>query len=87
MSSRGTFAGVAPSGRFVMLGATTGLEMFHQALANWPILVSTWVGGPRPTLTQNFASCTGTLPRTTPNTIEAVAGGSPYSTRCGSHVR
>ena len=30
-------------------------------------------GDPRPTLTQNFASCTGTLPRTTRNTLEGSA--------------
>ena len=34
MSSRGTFAGIALSGRIVMSGATTGLEMLEQALAN-----------------------------------------------------
>ena len=38
----------------------------------WPIGLS-WnrpgKGDPQPTLTQNFASCTGTLPRTTPNTF------------------
>ena len=42
MSSSGKFAGVAPSGRIVMSGATTGLEMLEQALANWPILELTW---------------------------------------------
>ena len=41
MSSRETFAGVALSGRIVMSGAPTGLEMLEQALANWPILEST----------------------------------------------
>ena len=46
MSSRGTFAGVAPSGRIVMSGATTGWEMLEQAPANWPIVESTWEGGP-----------------------------------------
>ena len=46
MSSRGTFAGVAPSGPIVMSGATTGLEMLEQALPNWPILESTWEGEP-----------------------------------------
>ena len=30
----------------VMSGATTALEMLEQALANWPILESTWQGGP-----------------------------------------
>ena len=34
MSSRGTFAGVARSGGIIMSGATTGLEMLEQALAN-----------------------------------------------------
>ena len=44
--SRGTCAGVAPSGRIVMSGSTTGLEMLQQALAHCPIVESTWEGGP-----------------------------------------
>ena len=34
VSSRGTLAGVPPSGEIVMSGATTGLEMLKEALAN-----------------------------------------------------
>ena len=73
MSSRGTFVGVALSGRIVMSGATTGLEMLEEALANWPILESTWEGRPRPRIDQKFASRTGVRPRATPNTIEGSA--------------
>ena len=54
MSSRRTFAGVAPSGRIVLSGATTGLEMLEQALANWPIPESTWEGGPPPRIDAKF---------------------------------
>ena len=46
MSSRGTFAGVAPSGRIVISGAATGLGMLEQALADGPILESTLEGEP-----------------------------------------
>ena len=46
MSPRGEFAGVAPTGRIIMSGATTGLDMLEQALANWPNLESTRGGGP-----------------------------------------
>ena len=46
VSSRGTFAGVAPSCRIAMSGGTTGLEMLERAMANWPILELTWEGGP-----------------------------------------
>ena len=70
MSSREEFAGVAPSGRIVMSGATTGLEMLDQALANWPVLESTRGGGLLPAFTQSFATCTGPRPAATPNTID-----------------
>ena len=33
MSSREEFAGIAPSGRVVISGATTGLEVLKRALA------------------------------------------------------
>ena len=59
-----------------MSGATTGLQMREQTLTNGPILESTWEGEPRPTLTQRFASCTGTRPRAMPNTFEGSAGAS-----------
>ena len=48
MCFREEFAGVARSGRIDMSGATTGLEMLEQALANWPVLESTRGGGPPP---------------------------------------
>ena len=48
MSSREEFAGVAPSGRVVMSGATTGLKVLERALAGWPVLESTKGGGPPP---------------------------------------
>ena len=54
MSSRGTLAGVAPSGRIVMSGARTGLEMLEQAMANWPILESTREGGPPTNIDPKF---------------------------------
>ena len=34
---RGEFAGIAPSGRPVVSGGTTGLEVLEIALANWPV--------------------------------------------------
>ena len=48
VSSREEFAGVARSGRIIMSGATTGLEMLEQALANWPVLEWTKGRGPPP---------------------------------------
>ena len=48
MSSREEFAGVAPSGRVVMSGATTGLEVLERALAGWLVRESTKGGGPPP---------------------------------------
>ena len=62
MSSRGTFAGVAPGGRIVMSGATTGLEMLKQALANWPILESTLEGGPPTDIDPKFCRLYGCPP-------------------------
>ena len=41
VSSGGTFAGIAPSGRIIMSGGRTGLGVLKRALANWPILEST----------------------------------------------
>ena len=63
MSSRGTFARVAPSGRIVMSAGTTGLEMLEQALANWPILESTWEGGPRTNIDPTFCKLYGYPPQ------------------------
>ena len=63
MSSRGTFARVAPSGHFVMSGATTGLEMLEQALANWPILESTWEEGSQTGIDPKFCNLYGRPPQ------------------------
>ena len=41
MSSREEFAEVALSGRVVISGATTGLEVLERALAGWPVPEST----------------------------------------------
>ena len=46
MFPRGEFAGMAPSGRPVVSGGTTGLEVLEIALANWPVLESTKEGTP-----------------------------------------
>ena len=63
MSFRGTFAGVAPSGRIVMPGATTGWLMLAQALADWPILESTWEGEPPTDIDLKFFKLYGRPPR------------------------
>ena len=46
MFPRGEFAGIAPSGRPVISGGTTGLEVPEIALASWPALESTKGGTP-----------------------------------------
>ena len=46
MFPRGEFAGIAPSGRPVVSGGTTGLEVLEIALANWPVPESTKGGTP-----------------------------------------
>ena len=60
----------------VELSCQEPLQAWRCSNKPWPIGPS-WNrpgrGDPRPTLTQNFASCTGTFPRTTPNTIEGSA--------------
>ena len=63
MSSCEEFAGVAPSGRVVMSGATTGLEMLEQALGNWPVLESTRGGGPPPRIHPKRCKLYGPLPQ------------------------
>ena len=45
MSSHGTYARVAPNGPIVVSGATTGLDMLEQALANWLMLELNREGG------------------------------------------
>ena len=62
MSSREEVARVAPSGRIVMSGATTGLEMLEQALANWPVLESTRGGGPPPRIHPKLCKLYGPPP-------------------------
>ena len=44
MSSHEEFAAKAPSGRVVISGATTGLEVLERALAGWPVPESTTRG-------------------------------------------
>ena len=61
--SRGSCAGVAPSGSVVMSGGTRGLEMFERALANWPILESPWEGGPRTDIGQQLCKLYGYPPQ------------------------
>ena len=46
VSPRGTFAGIAPIGRVIVSGGTTGLGMLERAVANMLVLVSTLEGGP-----------------------------------------
>ena len=46
-----------------MSGATTGLEMLEQALANWPVLKSTWEGGPPTGIDQQFCKLYGCPPQ------------------------
>ena len=62
MSSRGTFAGVATLGQIVMSGATTGLEMLQQALANSSILESTWEWEPPIGIDTKFCKLYGSPP-------------------------
>ena len=62
MTSREEFAGVAPSGRIFMSGATTVFEMLEQALANWPVLESTRGGGPPSRIHRKFCKLYGPPP-------------------------
>ena len=63
MSSREEFAGVTPTGQFVMSGATTGLEMLVQALANLPVMESTREGGPPARIDPTFCKLYGPPPQ------------------------
>ena len=62
MSSREEYAGVAPSGRVVLSGATTGLEVLEQALAGWPVLESTKGGGGPPRMHPKLCKVYGPPP-------------------------
>ena len=62
MSSHEKFAGVAPSGRIVMSGATTRLEVLERALADWPVLKSTKQGGPPPRIDRKLCKLQGPRP-------------------------
>ena len=62
MSSREEFAEVAPSGRAVMSGATTGLEALERALAGWPVPESTKGGGPPPRMHPKLCKLHGPPP-------------------------
>ena len=48
MSSREEFAGIARSGRVIVSGAATGLEVLEQAQAGWPVPKLTKGGGSPP---------------------------------------
>ena len=53
-----------------MSEGTTGLGILEQALANMPVLVSTWEGDPQATLTSNSIRYQGALPRMMLNTFD-----------------
>ena len=63
MSSREEFAGIAPGGRVVISGATTGLEVLERALAGWPVPESTKGEGPPPRMHPNLCKLYGPPPR------------------------
>ena len=62
MSSRKEFARIAPSGRVVISGATTGLEVLEPALANWPVPESTKGGGTPPRMHPELCKLYGPPP-------------------------
>ena len=72
MFPRGEFAGIAPSGRPVISGGTTGLEVLEIALANWPVPESTKRGTP-PGSSRKSAGCMGPRPPLMQNTFESSA--------------
>ena len=63
MSSGGEFAGVAPSGRVIMSGATTGLEVRQRALAGRPVLDLTKGGRPPARMHPKLCKLYGPRPR------------------------
>ena len=62
MSSREEFAGIAPSGRVIMPGATIGLEVLQRALAGWPVPESTKGGGSPPRMHPKLCKLYGPPP-------------------------
>ena len=54
MFPRGGFAGIAPSGRSVVSGGTTGLEVLEMALANWQPELCKLYGPPPPVYADYF---------------------------------
>ena len=62
VSFRGTFARIAPSGHIIMSGGTKGFGILERALANWPILESTWEGGPTTDLDPQLCKLHGCPP-------------------------
>ena len=62
MSSREEFAGIAPSWRVVISGATTGLEVLERALAGWPFPESTKGGGTPPRMHPELCKLYGPPP-------------------------
>ena len=55
------FAGIAPIGRVMISGATTGLEVLERALADWPVPESTKRGGPPPRMHPKLCKLYGPL--------------------------
>ena len=70
VSSREEFAGIAPSGRAVISGATTGLEVLERALASWHVPESTQGGGTPPRMHPKLGKLYGPRPWSMRNTIE-----------------
>ena len=62
MSSHEEFAEIAPSGRVIISGATTGLEVLERALAGSPAPESTERGGTPPRMHPKLCKLYGPLP-------------------------
>ena len=69
VSSRGTFARIAPSGRIIMSGGMTGFGILERALANCVILESTREGGPPTDIDPKLCKLRGCPP---PNDAECL---------------
>ena len=81
MFPRGEYAGIAPSGRPVISGGATGLEMLEIALANWPVLEPT-KGGTPPDMQPELYKLYSPLPRSMQNTRLGNARDSPGQLAC-----
>ena len=62
VSSHEEFAGIAPSGRVGISGATTGLEVLERALAGWPVPESTKGRRTPPRMHRKLCKLYGPLP-------------------------